>query len=89
MSSASTGQLRRRNLLRPDELPCQRAMSTLGTDVVLDAGDYPALLAAAEAEADRLGYPAEVARGRQAGRRRGLGVAAFLEKSGLGPPGNR
>jgi carbon-monoxide dehydrogenase large subunit len=78
-------ELRRRNLLQPDELPCQRPMSTLGTDVVLDAGDYPALLAAAEAEADRLGYPAEVAQGRQAGRRRGLGVAAFLEKSGLGP----
>jgi carbon-monoxide dehydrogenase large subunit/6-hydroxypseudooxynicotine dehydrogenase subunit gamma len=78
-------ELRRRNLLQPDELPCQRPMSTLGEDVVLDAGDYPALLAAAGAEADRLGYPAEVARGRQAGRRRGLGVAAFLEKSGLGP----
>jgi aerobic carbon-monoxide dehydrogenase large subunit len=78
-------ELRRRNLLQPDELPCQRLMSTLGTDVVLDAGDYPALLAAAEAEAGRLGYPAEVTRGRQAGRWRGLGVAAFLEKSGLGP----
>jgi carbon-monoxide dehydrogenase large subunit/6-hydroxypseudooxynicotine dehydrogenase subunit gamma len=60
-------------------------MSTLGTEVVLDAGDYPALLAAAQAEADRLGYPGEVEQGRRAGRRRGLGVAAFLEKSGLGP----
>jgi aerobic carbon-monoxide dehydrogenase large subunit len=78
-------ELRRRNLLRPGELPCPRPMSTLGTDVVLDAGDYPALLAAAQAEAERLGYPADVASGRQAGRRRGLGVAAFLEKSGLGP----
>jgi aerobic carbon-monoxide dehydrogenase large subunit len=78
-------ELRRRNLLTRAELPCSRAMSTLGTDVVLDDGDYPGLLAAAAAEADRLGYPAEVNRGRQAGRRRGLGVAAFLEKSGLGP----
>ena len=78
-------ELRRRNLLGPGELPCQRPMSTLGTDVVLDAGDYPALLAAAVAEAARLGYPAEVRRGRQAGRLRGLGLAAFLEKSGLGP----
>jgi carbon-monoxide dehydrogenase large subunit/6-hydroxypseudooxynicotine dehydrogenase subunit gamma len=78
-------ELRRRNLLTRAELPCQRAMSTLGTDVVLDDGDYPGLLAAAAAEADRLGYPAEVSRGRRAGRRRGLGVAAFLEKSGLGP----
>jgi carbon-monoxide dehydrogenase large subunit len=78
-------ELRRRNLLGPAELPCARPMSTLGTDVVLDAGDYPALLDAAVAEAQRLGYPAEVERGRQAGRRRGLGLAAFLEKSGLGP----
>jgi len=78
-------ELRQRNLLAPRELPCQRPMSTLGTDVVLDAGDYPALLAAAVAEAARLGYPAEVGRGRQAGRLRGLGLAAFLEKSGLGP----
>jgi aerobic carbon-monoxide dehydrogenase large subunit len=78
-------ELRRRNLLTRGELPCSRAMSTLGTDVVLDDGDYPGLLAAAEAEAGRLGYPAEVSRGRRSGRRRGLGVAAFLEKSGLGP----
>jgi len=53
--------------------------------VVLDAGDYPALLAAAGAEASRLGYPVVVADGRAAGRRRGLGLAVFLEKSGLGP----
>jgi len=78
-------ELRRRNLLTPAELPCQRAMSTLGTDVVLDDGDYPGLLEAAAAEAGRLGYPVEVSRGQQSGRRRGLGVAAFLEKSGLGP----
>jgi aerobic carbon-monoxide dehydrogenase large subunit len=78
-------ELRRRNLLTAGELPCQRALNTLGTDVVLDAGDYPGLLAAAAAEAGRLGYPADVTEGRQAGRLRGLGVAAFLEKSGLGP----
>jgi carbon-monoxide dehydrogenase large subunit len=78
-------ELRRRNLLGPGELPCERPMSTLGTEMVLDSGDYPALLAAAVAEAGRLGYPAEVERGRQAGRRCGLGLAAFLEKSGLGP----
>ncbi len=78
-------ELRRRNLLAPDELPCRRPLTALGTDVVLDAGDYPGLLAAAEAEAARLGYPALVAQGRDAGRRRGLGLAVFLEKSGLGP----
>ncbi len=81
----SRNEIRSRNLLRADELPCQRSMSTLGTEVILDAGDYPALLAAAQAEAGRLGYGAAVEEGRRAGRLRGLGVAAFLEKSGLGP----
>jgi carbon-monoxide dehydrogenase large subunit len=78
-------ELRRRNLLGPAELPHRREMSTLGTDVVLDAGDYPGLLARAMDEADRLGYPALVADLRARGRAAGLGVAMFLEKSGLGP----
>jgi len=60
-------------------------MTALGTEVVLDAADYPALLTAAEAEAGRLGYHDEVVRGRDEGRLRGLGLALFLEKSGLGP----
>jgi len=78
-------ELRRRNLLGPGEMPHTRAMTALGTEVVLDAADYPALLTAAEAEACRLGYHDEVARGRDEGRLRGLGLALFLEKSGLGP----
>jgi carbon-monoxide dehydrogenase large subunit/6-hydroxypseudooxynicotine dehydrogenase subunit gamma len=78
-------ELRRRNLLTRGELPHRRELSTLGTEVVLDDGDYPGLLAAACAEAERLGYPAAVERGRRDGRLPGLGVAAFLEKSGLGP----
>ena len=78
-------ELRRRNLLAPDELPHTRPMSTLGTDVVLDAGDYPGLLDKALARVRELGYPAERDRLRAAGRHAGLGVAMFLEKSGLGP----
>jgi carbon-monoxide dehydrogenase large subunit/6-hydroxypseudooxynicotine dehydrogenase subunit gamma len=78
-------ELRRRNLLGPAELPHRRAMTTLGTDVVLDTGDYPALLAAAAAEAARLGYHDEAGGAGRTGRPRGLGVAVFLEKSGLGP----
>ena len=78
-------ELRRRNLLRPADLPHHRAMTTLGTDVVLDTGDYPALLAAAAAEAERLGYHDQARADAHTARRRGLGVAVFLEKSGLGP----
>jgi aerobic carbon-monoxide dehydrogenase large subunit len=78
-------ELRRRNLLGPGELPHHRPMTTLGTDVVLDAGDYPALMAAAAAEMARLGYHDEADCRGHAGSLRGLGVAVFLEKSGLGP----
>jgi carbon-monoxide dehydrogenase large subunit/6-hydroxypseudooxynicotine dehydrogenase subunit gamma len=60
-------------------------MTTLGTDVVLDTGDYPALLAAAAEEVARLGYHDEAGSAGHAGRPRGLGVAVYLEKSGLGP----
>ena len=40
-------ELRRRNLLTRDEIPHRRPIATLGTDLILDTGDYPALLAAA------------------------------------------
>jgi carbon-monoxide dehydrogenase large subunit len=73
-------ELRRRNLLTAGELPHRRPIETLRTDVVLDTGDYPALLAAAVAEADRLGY-----RDRHPGQLHGFGLAMFVEKSGLGP----
>jgi carbon-monoxide dehydrogenase large subunit/6-hydroxypseudooxynicotine dehydrogenase subunit gamma len=77
--------LRERNLLRPDELPHQRAMSTLGTEMVLDSGDYPGLFKKALARVGELGWPALVHRARAEGRKVGMGLAIFLEKSGLGP----
>jgi len=81
-------ELRRRNLLTPREMPHERPISTLGTDLILDTGDYPALLAAAVKEADRLGYRAQAraTTGTSTGARlRGFGLAMFVEKSGLGP----
>jgi len=75
-------ELRRRNLLTKADMPHRRAISTLGTDLVLDAGDYPALLDAAVREAGRLGYRAPAG---DAKTRHGFGLAMFVEKSGLGP----
>src|ERR1019366_1069871 len=75
--------LRERNLLSKDEMPHHRHIQTLGTDLVLDTGDYPALLAAAVKEAERLGYY-ERATGPDH-KPRGFGLAMFVEKSGLGP----
>ena len=81
-------ELRLRNLLTPQEMPHERPVTTLRTDLILDTGDYPALLAAAVREADRLGYR-ELAGGADPptpeGRLRGFGLAMFVEKSGLGP----
>jgi len=79
-------ELRRRNLLTPDEIPHRRPIATLGTDLILDTGDYPALLAAAAGEADRLGYRAlAAAEPAEPGTLCGFGLAMFVEKSGLGP----
>ncbi len=78
-------RLRMRNLLTAAEMPHERPISTLGTDLILDTGDYPALLAAAVAEAERLGYRAQATAEPGSDRRRGFGLAMFVEKSGLGP----
>jgi len=78
-------ELRRRNLLRSDELPHRRPVNTLGTDVVLDAGDYGGLLDKALARVRELGWQREVDFARDTGRAVGLGAVMFLEKSGLGP----
>ncbi|MDN5746051.1 MAG: xanthine dehydrogenase family protein molybdopterin-binding subunit, partial [Nocardioidaceae bacterium] len=78
-------ELRRRNLLRPDELPHRREINTLGTDMVLDSGDYPGLLDRALTRVRELQWPELVEAARAEGRRVGLGVSMFLEKSGLGP----
>ncbi len=77
-------ELRARNLLTRDEMPHNRHIETLGTDLILDTGDYPALLAAAVRETDRLGYRT-LAQTKSASQARGFGLAMFVEKSGLGP----
>jgi aerobic carbon-monoxide dehydrogenase large subunit len=78
-------ELRRRNLLGPAELPCDRRLRALGTDVVLDEGNYPALLDRAVGESGYASWAREAAAHRRTGRVSGTGVAVFLEKSGLGP----
>src|ERR1700733_10216519 len=88
-------ELRMRNLLTAAEMPHQRPITPLRTELILDTGDYPALLEAAAKEADRLGYRTgpvgpvapRASRASPVGRGhlRGFGLAMFVEKSGLGP----
>ncbi len=71
-------EIRRRNLLRPDDMPFSSA-----SGAVYDSGDYPALLQAAVDRADYATWREEQKQAAQAGRRLGIGVACFVEASGM------
>jgi aerobic carbon-monoxide dehydrogenase large subunit len=78
-------EIRRINLLDPSEIPHARGLSTLSTDVILDAGDYGGLLEKALRKSGFEDWEREVRELREEGRLVGTGVGYFLEKSGLGP----
>jgi carbon-monoxide dehydrogenase large subunit/6-hydroxypseudooxynicotine dehydrogenase subunit gamma len=78
-------EVRRRNLIAASEMPVTRALETLGTDIVLDSGDYPKLL---DKALNGIGWDdlqTQITSRRKAGELVGSGVAMFVEKSGLGP----
>ncbi|HEY7062226.1 MAG TPA: xanthine dehydrogenase family protein molybdopterin-binding subunit [Chloroflexota bacterium] len=72
--------LRRQNLLRPDELPRPSA-----ANIPYDSGDYPEALERALAMVDYAGHRREQARLRQDGRHVGVGIAAYVQATGIGP----
>ena len=78
-------EIRRRNLIAEDEMPYARPLDTLGTNIVLDSGDYAKLLDKALAAIDWPKLREKLAARRAAGELVGAGVALFVEKSGLGP----
>jgi aerobic carbon-monoxide dehydrogenase large subunit len=80
-------ELRSRNLIRADEMPYDCGTKSFGVSTIYDSGDFPALF---DELLRRLDYPrarAEQAaiNGRPAGPRRGIGLAVYVEKTGLGP----
>ena len=78
-------EVRRRNLIGKDEMPYGRPLATLGTEVVLDSGDYAGLLDQALAAAKWNDLQDELKRRRAGGECVGAGLALFVEKGGLGP----
>ena len=78
-------EIRRRNLIPVSEMPVTRALETLGTDIVLDSGDYVKLLDKALNGVGWSALRAQIAERRKTGELIGAGVAMFVEKSGLGP----
>ena len=80
-------EIRRRNLIRADEMPYDIGTKSFGANTVYDSGDFPALFAEL---LRRLDYPRERNEQKRlnaaAGSiRRGIGLAVYVEKTGLGP----
>ena len=73
-------ELRRRNLIAPNEIPYKAPVG-----VTYDSGDFPALFEEALVLADVAGFAARRQRSAAAGKRRGLGISCFLEHAGGAP----
>ncbi len=78
-------EVRRRNLITPAEMPYSLDLEALGDPIEYDSGDYEGLLDKALVRMDWNSVQADVKRRREAGEAVGVGLAMFIEKSGLGP----
>src|SRR5499433_3469172 len=79
-------EIRRRNLVRPDEMPYDCGTKSFGASTVYDSGDFPALFEELLRRMDYDGARKEQVRQNAGpGMRRGIGVAVYVEKTGLGP----
>ncbi|MBV9546654.1 MAG: molybdopterin-dependent oxidoreductase, partial [Chloroflexi bacterium] len=78
--------VRRRNFVQPDEFPWDVGLPFQdGAPTRYDSGDYPAGLALAEQMIDVPQFREEQARARDEDRYLGLGFAAYVEGTGIGP----
>ena len=78
-------EVRRRNLIPASAIPYSRPLDALEVDVVLESGDYPALLTNALNKFDWPGLRHDIDARRLKGECVGAGLGFFVEKSGLGP----
>lgn len=73
-------ELRRRNLLRADELPYATPLGK-----TFDSGEYQSAMDKAMGMADWQGFPARREESRRRGKLRGLGLANYIEATGGSP----
>ncbi len=78
-------EVRRRNAIRADEMPYPRPLEALGEEIHYDTGDYVGLLDKLFARIGWEALNAEVKTRKASGELVGIGIAMFVEKSGLGP----
>ncbi|KJS11036.1 MAG: hypothetical protein VR78_13310 [Hoeflea sp. BRH_c9] len=79
-------EIRRRNLVRSDQMPCLKPLKLRGgTNVILDSGDYPATMKSALEQSDWAGFQVRQQQARKAGKFLGIGIANYVEGTGRGP----
>src|SRR5206468_4670979 len=78
-------EVRRRNLIRVDQMPFSRDLEALGTPLEYDSGDYERMLDRVVDHLRLSELEDDLARRRADGEAVGLGFGFFVEKSGLGP----
>ncbi len=79
-------EIRRRNYIRPDELPWDFGMPYRdGNPLVYDSGDFPGALEAALATAGYEDFRREQPRLRARGVHRGIGISGYVEGTAIGP----
>lgn len=77
--------VRKRNLIPEESMPFDRKIDALGTHVVYDSGKYHDLLNRLLERIDHPKLLTHMAARRANGEMVGIGIAYFVEKSGLGP----
>ena len=78
--------VRERNFIQPDEMPYDQGLIFQdGRPLIYDSGDYPAGLARLKAMVGWDGFEAERAAAAAQGRRLGIGLACYVEGTGVGP----
>ncbi|NUS50517.1 MAG: xanthine dehydrogenase family protein molybdopterin-binding subunit [Nocardioidaceae bacterium] len=78
--------VRERNFIRPEEMPYDHGLIFQdGRPLLYDSGDYPATLAKLKKLVGWDGFEAYREQARAEGRRVGIGLACYVEGTGVGP----
>jgi carbon-monoxide dehydrogenase large subunit len=79
--------VRKRNMIRPDEMPCPMGLPYRdGEPIVYDGGDFPSAVEKVLAAVGGLAaFRARQKEARSRGRYLGLGLATYVEGTGVGP----